>query len=306
MKEIDWSRQVSKLIRDEYSAQFYKEIRKTFKGISDQNLPQKMKNHNNQMTKNKVEMSDVWASHYQNVSSCKNTKDFDDDFEKQIKTKVEQALRQDTELKNKFLEEPISPKEIMDVLNKIESNKSPGYDKISFKLWKTGKAHTTQFICNWLNFTVDQEAVTEELTTGLIISLYKGKKSKNNPANYRPITLLTSIFKILEGVVTNRIKKILIRDNIIHSEQAGYQKNRSAIENLFIIDKCLKISKQQKRKIFVTFMDISKAFDKAWRNGILAKLSEAGIKGKILRLINNFYTDTFSIARINGGFTNFW
>ena len=44
-REIDWSRQISKLIKDEYSAQFYKEIRKTFDGITDQNLPKKMKNN---------------------------------------------------------------------------------------------------------------------------------------------------------------------------------------------------------------------------------------------------------------------
>ena len=302
-REIDWSRQISKLIKDEYSAQFYKEIRKTFDGITDQNLPKKMKNNKNQMTTNRKEMSEVWASHYQNISSNKNTEEeFDIEFEEAIKTKVKQAMLQETEAKNKFLGNQISPKEIEDVLSNIEAKKSPVYDKISFKIWKTGNKHTIQFLCNWLNFIAKQETVTEELTMGLTISLYKGKKSKNNPANYRPITLLTSVFKILEGV-TARIKKILERDHIVHDEQAGYQKNRSTIENLFIIDQCLRISRKTNRKIFVTFMDISKAFDRAWRDGILAKLSEIGIKGKLLRIIKSFYTDTFSIARVNGGFS---
>ena len=50
-------------------------------------------------------------------------------------------------------------------------------------------------------------------------------------------------------------------------------------------------------------MDISEAFDRAWRNGILSKLAQIGIKGKLLRIIKSFYTDTFSIARVNGGFS---
>ena len=49
LQEIDWSRQIEKLIGNEYSSTFYKEIRKTFNGLIDQNLPQKMKNSENRM-----------------------------------------------------------------------------------------------------------------------------------------------------------------------------------------------------------------------------------------------------------------
>ena len=303
-KEIDWNRQIQKLIGNEYSAQFYKEIRNSFGGLIDQNLPQKMKNSQNKLTKNQKEMSEVWATHYQTVScDIDSAQIFDSKFKQEVNIKVKTALSQDIESKNKFLENQISIKEIKEVLNKIGAKKSPGYDKISFKIWKSGDKHTLAFLCEWLNFIFEQEEATEEITTGLIISLYKGKKSKNDPANYRPITLLTSVFKILEGVVTNRIKKILERDSIIHKEQAGYQKKRSAMENLLIIDECLRVANKTNRKIFITFLDISKAFDRAWREGILEKLSQIGIKGKTLRFIKSFYTDTFSIARVNGGYT---
>ena len=75
------------------------------------------------------------------------------------------------------------------------------------------------------------------------------------------------------------------------------------MENLFILDQCLKNAEKTKRKIYITFMDISKAFDRAWRTGILGKLSKIGIKGKMLNLIKSFYTKTSFIARVNGGFS---
>ena len=159
-----------------------------------------------------------------------------------------------------------------------------------------------KFVKTWLNFLLENEKIPGKLKLSLIISLFKGDdKDPKDTTSYRPISLLPSIFKILEAIVNRRLMRYLKQKNLINAEQAGFQEDRSTLENLFVLDQCFEKANKLKQPIYVAFLDISKAFDKAWRNGLLRKLANNGVTGKLLRLIGEFYTETKSMARLQEG-----
>ena len=80
------------------------------------------------------------------------------------------------------------------------------------------------------------------------------------------------MIKILECILNNRICRLLDRDDVLCKVQAGFRQGRSTIEHLAVIDYVFKDANRKKKKVFVAFLDISKAFDKTWSSAILQKL----------------------------------
>ena len=92
-----------------------------------------------------------------------------------------------------------------------------------------------------------------------IISLYKGKGDREKMEYRRCITLASNIEKLFERVINNRLVK-----NLDFTEgQAGGRKKRSTTDQLFILKSVIKEAKIEKKKLYITHIDIEKAYDKA-------------------------------------------
>lgn len=89
----------------------------------------------------------------------------------------------------------------------------------------------------------------------------KGPRN-NNPKNYRPITCLPVIYKILTGVITQKIWKHVGKNKILAREQNGCPKDAKGSKELLIIDSLItKQAKKKQRNISMAWIDYRKAFD---------------------------------------------
>ena len=105
--------------------------------------------------------------------------------------------------------------------------------------------------------------------------------NKNNKDSYRCITLFRTLFKIYEMVLLNRLDKYTERRGFFSKMQFGFQEAVDCIEASFFTLETTNHMLERGSKIFSCFLDVRKAFDTVWVDGLLYKLfTELGINGK--------------------------
>ena len=190
---------------------------------------------------------------------------------------------------NNEINQPISESEIICAIKKLKNNKSPGIDCILNEHIKTTMNIFLPIYTKLFNTIFESGIVPESWSVGDILPIYKNKGNINSPENYRPITLLSCLGKVFTSIINTRLYTFAEKYEIICPNQAGFRKGLSTIDNLFILQSLIEITKSYKKKLFCAFIDFKQAFDNVWRGGLWTKLSSYNVNGKCLKLIQNMY-----------------
>ena len=136
----------------------------------------------------------------------------------------------------------------------------------------------------------------------LILLRFTKKNDKKLLTNYRPISLLSVCSKIFEKLIFNNIYNHLISDNLITSNQSGFRPGDSTTNQLLYIVHEIHSSfdHNMSREVRHVFLDISKAFDKVWHEGLLFKLKQNGISGSLLTLFHSYLEGRNQRVILNG------
>ena len=145
----------------------------------------------------------------------------------------------------------------------------------------------------------DEETIPSEWNTGHITSLWKGRNDKEKLENHRGITTSSAIGSIIEKLIDNRLEAHLP----FTQAQGGGQRGASTCDHLLIIRSIIDTAKREKRQLFVTFYDVSKAYDNVDNMDMLKIIWDKGIRGKLWRIINNMNSDLRAKAKTKFGLT---
>ena len=132
------------------------------------------------------------------------------------------------------------------------------------------------------------------------IVLFHKEGDKQCLKNYRPFSLLPVGGKILERLIFNKMFRFFIANNLISSNQSGFKPGDACINQLLSITHEICKSFDNGFKLRGVFLDITKAFDKVWREGIIFKLKQNGISGKLLSVLSDFLKDRKQRVTLNG------
>ena len=141
-----------------------------------------------------------------------------------------------------------------------------------------------------------------EWKKGNIVPIHK-KGDKQALQNYLPVSLLPVCGKILERLMFNEMFEFFIENKLIPSSQSGFKPGDSCINQLLSITHEIYSSSDEGLEVRSVFLDISKAFDKVWHDGIIFKLTQNGISGNLLNLLRNFLHDRKQRVVLNGQFS---
>ena len=119
-------------------------------------------------------------------------------------------------------------------------------------------------------------------------------------SNYRPISLLSIIGKLLERIVFKYVFNYFKANFIINCYQSGFQSGKSTVTQLIEIYHQFCSAVDNQKEIRIIFLDIRKAFDKVWHRGIIYKLKQCGISGSLLEWFANYLSDRMQRVVING------
>ena len=126
------------------------------------------------------------------------------------------------------------------------------------------------------------------------------KESKQLVKTYRPVSVLPICDKIFERLIYNEVYPYLIDNNLVSSHQSGFKGGDSCINQLLSITHEIYKSFDEGFEVHGVFLDISKAFDRVWHDGLIFKLQENGISGKLLLLLKDFLKSRKQRVVLNG------
>ena len=120
------------------------------------------------------------------------------------------------------------------------------------------------------------------------------KKGESHLAsNYRPISLLSCVAKLMERVLYKHFYNHLITNDLIYAKQSGFLTGHSTVYQLIDIyhQIALSLDNKSNTSTCIVFCDISKAFDRVWHKGLLFKLKHNGFEGNVLKWIESYLTN---------------
>ena len=138
-----------------------------------------------------------------------------------------------------------------------------------------------------------EELVPPKWCEGLIVNLVK-KGDKENPANYRGITLLSVVGTVF---CNGRLVRHLESGGVVHEGQAGFRAKWSCVDNIYVWSELVQRRLREGKKFF---LDVLKAYDMVWRNGLWVKMWELGVRGKMWRVIKEMYRVSRSAILLDG------
>ena len=151
------------------------------------------------------------------------------------------------------------------------------------------------------------ECVPSVLKNSIIVPFLKNaEKNRLDPKNYRPIALLSNFLKLYQSVLDARLIKFLECNGVLADEQYGFRPDRSLLDAHLVLAEAILSAKHRRgprggsnpKPLYLAFLDIRKAFDRVPRALLWRKLHSLGIRGKLLRVIIDQYTDTRGCVRV--------
>ena len=129
--------------------------------------------------------------------------------------------------------------------------------------------------------------VPHEWKKANVVPVHK-KGNKQSLKNFRPISLLPICSKILERLIFNKMFTLFTENNLISQNQSGFRPGDSCLNQLLVLTHEIYKSFDEGFEVRGVFLDISKAFDKVWHEGLFLKLNQNGISGNLLNLSRDF------------------
>ena len=193
----------------------------------------------------------------------------------------------------------ISEEAIVDIINKLNKNKAHGYDGISIPMLKICPLEIARPLC--LIFKKCIESGTFPLTWKFAnVQPVHKKNSRQDKTNYRPISLLPICSKIFEKIVFDSMYSFLINNNLISENQSGFRPGDSTINQLLAITTEIYNSFEKRDETRAVFLDMSKAFDKVWHEGLISKMRQNGINGNLLKMLESYLSNRKQRVVLNG------
>jgi hypothetical protein len=185
---------------------------------------------------------------------------------------------------------PVTGNEIKNIIESLKMKSSCGYDEVPLKILKISLPYIISPMVYLCNRSILSGIFPSWHKYAQIVPTFK-KGDKEQPTNYRPISLLTSFSKIFEKVIYKRLDNHVNANNILAKEQYGFRSNTSIEQAIYQLTNNILKALDNKQLVGGIFCDLTKAFDCVDHKILLNKLEFYGITGNANKLIKSYLTE---------------
>ncbi len=203
------------------------------------------------------------------------------------------------------LDKPITYDEVKSVILSLKRNKSGGIDCLLNEYFIESYDIINGHLVELFNAVLNSGHFPEQWSEGIIVPLHK----KNDPSdvnNYRGITLVSCLAKIFTGVLNARLNIWIESNNVLSDSQFGFRSGRSTVDAIFVLNAIVKKKKNDKGRLYCAFVDLKKAFDSIYLNGLWFKLFKIGVNGKMLNIVRGMYDKVKSCIKGCKSYSDFF
>ena len=197
-----------------------------------------------------------------------------------------------------MLDVPFSAEEVAGAVRKLKGKKAPGQDGLMAEHLKAGGGAVVIWLTRTLNVIIELEVIPDALKRGIIVPVYKGGgRDPLKTDSYRGFTLTSTISKVLEFLVLERLESVFASAGIPHVNQYSYRRAVSCADAIFATQE---IYQRREPGVHVCLYDLQKAFDSLEYPVLLEKLYNVGVNGKMWRLLKSWYTGGSCQVKLDG------
>lgn len=297
--------QTTELLRkskNDYYLNFFEKnkhnCKRTWEGINKIMHPRRSKNLsfpsslevNGKTTFNKNEISNHFNDFFVNVgistqNNIRNTHKIPSDY-------------LNSETSETFFIQPTFPKEIEDIISSLDTSKGVGPNSIPSCIFKLIKEPISHPLSHLINLSFQNGIFPDLLKIAKVIPVFKGK-SKLDCSNYRPISILSNLSKVLEKLMHKRLYKFIDTNKDFYQHQFGFRLKKSTNDAMICILDNLQKELDNGKFSCGIFIDLKKAFDTVDHKILLGKLEHYGIRGVGLNWFKSYLSDRKQFVSID-------
>ena len=167
---------------------------------------------------------------------------------------------------------PFNTKEFEEALKTLKDKKSPGPDKITNEMLEHLGTKAKSKLLGIFNNSWKTGHVPQSWREADMVPIHKKCKDRANTDSYRPIGLTSCAGKLMERMINTRLVWHLEKNNIITPEQAGFRQHHSTEDQVTYIAQKIEDGSQDKQHTLTVWIDMEKAYDRVWKDGLRLKL----------------------------------
>ena len=248
-----------------------------------------------------MDKAELFAATFAAVSSDENLPDSfiarREEIERQMQEELDDSHNTSTE-ENEKINYEFEMHEMLDALKSCKKNSAPGEDRISYEILKHIPRSCHIVILKFYNCVWRKGHLPTDWKESMIRPMLKPDKSPFNVASYRPVALTSTLCKLMEKMVSTRLRWWLEDKQLFNKFQSGFRKNRSTIDQILRLADDAHKAVHTKQYTLAVMIDLEKAFDLVWHKGLIHKMKKLGLKDNIVSFVSDFLSDRSIKVRI--------
>ena len=176
-----------------------------------------------------------------------------------------------------------SKEELLSAMKCLKNNKACGPGSIPAELFREGVFHFQKQLYQLITKLWQQEKVSSDFRDAFIVNIYKKKSDKAICENYRGISLLSTVSKILTPVANGRLRTMA--EIVLPESQSGFCHLRRTIDMIFSVRQLQKEYRELYRTLYLAFTDLTKAFDSVHHGLLRCVLKAVGYPPRLFNII---------------------
>lgn len=285
-----------------------KKVWRTIRGIKSSQNPQKIPNLlvSDECVISNIGKANALVEHFATASSNLS-------LAPQARANREQAdvvinnvlnLPPKIEIQNSSLNKELTLPELKQALRNSK-NTSPGEDGIKYIVYKQLPDSCLLVILQLFNLSWQEGILPSSWKSSIIIPIPKQDKNPKLVQSYRPISLTSTLCKLMERIIAVRLNWHLIKNKKYNIYQSAFRKNRTTQDHIIrLTSDLVKSVINWHAHTLGVFLDLEKAFDLVWHGGLLLKLKNYGVGGLMLGWIRDFLRDRTISVKVGNDISN--
>ena len=193
--------------------------------------------------------------------------------------------------------EGITDEEVMEAMNKMKLGEAAGPSEINMDMIIASGTFGVGVMKKLCERVLDEEGMPEEWKTSVVVPIFKGKGDVMDCGAYRGVKLLEHAMKIVERVLENRIRELVM----INEMQFGFMPGKSTTHALFILRRMQQEFRGREKKLYMCFVDLEKAFDRIPRKVMEWALIKKGLAEVLVQAVMSLYESSRTKVRVGSG-----